>query len=118
MCRGSTRKDFSPKRFFPIPNELRPMFEVQRRIANELIQGVQTTLTKPIEIIFDYIDDGTADAFSAVHNKKGFVALNRGVILILIDTLYRMLSHPKVLPQIGASSEKENEQHQEGIIDD
>ena len=95
------------------------MFEFLRGRANAWIDHVGKTLATPIEMIFDYLDNGTINALAVLKDDRGFIMLNRGAMLLTIDTFNRILANPKVLPDIGdCSAEVVNAQHSEGLSGD
>jgi hypothetical protein len=61
-----------------------------------------------------------ASAFFMPYNRQGYIAVNTGLVLLVYDLFYRMLSHPEILPESGdATAESVRDPfHTEGIFDD
>ncbi len=107
------------KRLNPIPIEWRNILESQREIAGRRISGGFSLLKKPIEVIFDYLDNPKLNAHADLIGGDGYIAINLGTIKLLFDLFQRMLAHPMVLPEIGdCEQEVVNSQHSDGIQKD
>lgn len=74
------------------------------------------------ELYFDYADDARVQAYAFYDRVShvGFVAMFTGVVHLLHDMFYRMLSHPDVLPTIGRAEDETVRQPyaSEGLWDD
>lgn len=64
------------------------------------------------------IDDNKLNACAFIYKDRDFIGINAGTILILFDVFCRILSHPKLFPEVGdASGETEPEQFYDRAID-
>lgn len=94
------------------------LFQIVRIRALANIRFVRSRSREAIPIHFGFIDNGEIDAFADVDDDNvGWVVMYRGTPLVLLDTFYRLLAHPMVLPAfLGPHRECVSYQHGEGII--
>ncbi|HEY1685256.1 MAG TPA: hypothetical protein VGG19_10870 [Tepidisphaeraceae bacterium] len=110
-------------RFYPIPLEMADPFAKQKSRFDERIRQIREQFIpgRNIDIYCDYIDDGTCNAIADIYQplQVGIVALHKGLILLPIDTFYKMLSHPLCLYELdNGGHESSLAQHNEGIQKD
>lgn len=71
---------------------------------------------KQLPIYVDYINDGRFNAWACVYEEVGFVALNKGAVLLPFEMFARHFSHPRTLTLIGnAAVEQIGPHHSEGM---
>jgi len=94
------------------------MFDDQRKRVQKWMAGIggRRGSTKIDEITFGFIDNDGVNAVADVMNRREYIGMFKGFPLSLLDTFYRLLAHPGVLPKLGCSgAEIQNEQHREGV---
>jgi hypothetical protein len=110
-----------PRRFHPIPAELRPIFDEQRVAFDAAVSGIRRLFlpSRDIEIYADFNIDGTCNAAAAIYESMGIIAISKGAIMLPMEMFFRMLSHPSVFQGVGDScGEQVGMQHREGILTD
>src|SRR5689334_9189143 len=66
----------------------------------------------PIE--FGFVDDGSFNAFATKYEDTDIIGMNVGLLLILNNLFFAMLSHPEILPAIGQSSAESAKNYEPG----
>src|SRR4051812_40373193 len=74
--------------------------------ARSLIRNAATLAPKMPPIHFDWIENDCINACAFTHRDKYFIGVNVGSVVYLHSLFSRMLSHPRVLPNVGDVSKE------------
>lgn len=93
-----------------LQNRLNAAASNARRLVRDASATVRTHGLRAMPPIhFDWIENDDVDACAFGHGGKYFIGVNAGTVVYLHSLFSRMLSHPRILPQIGkASTEDES----------
>src|SRR5271170_3858705 len=85
-------------RYHPIPQELTPPFEKQKRIFDLRRNDLNSMflLGRNIEIYLDFLDDPFIDAIAGIHQNLGLIAINMATVILPYEMFFNMFSHPGI----------------------
>lgn len=78
-----------------------PMYAHTRKVAQDLIASAQDMFPKLFPIHFDFVNDGSVNAWAFRDEYKYFIGVTAGAMSMLHLILYRILANPGTFPNIG-----------------
>lgn len=101
-----------------LPETANPAPESFYRGMKEYANGIAEWQRKNIpfrrplpRIVFDFVDSDFANAFAYSDGNRFFVGVEAGMVPLLIDMFYRLMSEPSVLKEVGDPSREEAGRH-------
>lgn len=78
-----------------------PAYAHTRKVAQELIDSARAMFPKLLPIHFDFVNDGSVNAWALRDKDRYFIGLTAGAMCMLHLILNRMLANPRTFPNLG-----------------
>lgn len=78
-----------------------PAYAHTRRVAQELINSARAMFPKLLPIHFDFMNDGSVNAWALRAEDRYFIGMTAGALSMVHLILDRMLANPRTFPTIG-----------------